>query len=49
LENLTDRSSVFVNDTVLAKGELIPLSFGDSLRIERLEMEFAQAQQIGIG
>jgi hypothetical protein len=49
LENLSDHSSVFVNDTVLAKGELIPLSFGDSLRIERLEMEFAQAQQIGIG
>ena len=46
LENLTDLSDVVVNRRSLSKGELIPLSFGDRIRIARIEMQFVQRAQM---
>jgi pSer/pThr/pTyr-binding forkhead associated (FHA) protein len=48
LENLSDLTDVLVNDTMLSKNELIPLSFGDRIRIARLDMIFLQKAQLFI-
>jgi len=48
LENLSDLTDVVVNDTTLSKDELIPLSFGDHIRIARLDMRFQQQSQLFI-
>ncbi|MBN1506067.1 MAG: FHA domain-containing protein [Sedimentisphaerales bacterium] len=49
LENLSEPSTVTVNDRMLLQHELMPLSFGDRIRIARLEMEFAQRSQLLLG
>jgi pSer/pThr/pTyr-binding forkhead associated (FHA) protein len=46
LENVSDLTDVVVNDTTLSKNELIPLSFGDRIRIARLEMRFSERAQL---
>lgn len=48
LENLCDLTDVYVNGEMLSKGELIPLSFGDRIRIARLDIEFTQKSQLYI-
>jgi len=48
LENLTDLTDVTVNDTTISKNELMPLSFGDRIRIARLDMKFLQKYQLFI-
>jgi Mg2+/Co2+ transporter CorB len=48
LENLTDLTDVTVNDTTVSKNELIPLSFGDRIRIARLDTKFLQKTQLFI-
>jgi predicted component of type VI protein secretion system len=47
LENLSKLTDV-VNDRTLSKGELMPLSFGDRIRIARLDMRILQRSQIFI-
>jgi len=42
LENLCDLADVFVGDRTVSKAELIPLSFGDRIRIARLDIKFLQ-------
>jgi hypothetical protein len=49
LENITDLTNVTVNETALSKNELMPLSFGDRIRIARLDLEFCQKKQLYIG
>ena len=46
LENLADGRDVIVNNTVISKSELIPLSIDDDVKIARLEMQFTQGSQI---
>ncbi|MFC1604323.1 FHA domain-containing protein [Planctomycetota bacterium] len=48
LENVSDLTDVVVNETTLSKNELIPLSFGDRIRIARLDMKFLQRLQLFI-
>jgi pSer/pThr/pTyr-binding forkhead associated (FHA) protein len=48
LENVSDLTDVVVNDTTLSKNELTPLSFGDRIRIARLDMKFLQKAQLFI-
>jgi predicted component of type VI protein secretion system len=48
LENLSDLTDVVVNETALSKNELKPLSFGDRIRIARLDMRFLQKAQLFI-
>jgi pSer/pThr/pTyr-binding forkhead associated (FHA) protein len=48
LENLSNLTDVLVNDTTLSKNELMPLSFGDRIRIARLDMIFLQKAQLFI-
>jgi len=48
LENLTELTNVFVNDFTLSKNELIPLSFDDRIRIDRMELRFQQKSQLFI-
>ncbi len=48
LENLSDLTGVVVNDTMLSNNELVPLSFGDRIRIARLDMKFQQWSQLFI-
>ena len=48
LENLCDLADVFVGDNTVSKNELIPLSFGDRIRIARLDMKFLQKSQLFI-
>lgn len=46
LENLCNLADVFVGDNTVSKNELMPLSFGDQIRIARLEAEFKQKCQL---
>ena len=46
LENLSTATDVTVNDRKLSGRELIPLSFGDHIRIARLDMQFTQRSQL---
>lgn len=46
LENLSDLTDVVVNETALSKNELEPLSFGDRIRIARLNMRLLQRLQL---
>ncbi|MFA5292131.1 MAG: FHA domain-containing protein [Phycisphaerae bacterium] len=48
LENLTELTNVFVNDFTLSKNELIPLGFGDRIRIDRMELRFQKKSQLFI-
>ena len=48
LENLSDLTDVAINETTLSKNELEPLSFGDRIRIARLDMRFLQKEQLFI-
>jgi len=48
LENLCNLADVFVGDNTVSKNELIPLSFGDRIRIARLDMKFLQKSQLFI-
>ncbi|MBN2590035.1 MAG: FHA domain-containing protein [Sedimentisphaerales bacterium] len=48
LENLSDLTDVVINDTTLSKNEIIPLCFGDRIRIARLDMKFQQKSQLYI-
>jgi pSer/pThr/pTyr-binding forkhead associated (FHA) protein len=48
LENVSDLTDVVVNETTLSKNELIPLSFGDRIRIARLDAKFLQWSQLFI-
>jgi len=49
LENLSESPNVVVNERTLLKSELMPLSFGDRIRIVRLEMEFVRRSQLLLG
>ena len=52
LENLSELTDVAVNGKTLSKSQLMPLSFGDGIRIARLDMKFQQRSQLfieGIG
>ena len=46
LENLSMTTNVTVNDRKLSSRELIPLSFGDRIRIARLDMQFIERCQL---
>lgn len=46
LENLCDLTDVVVNDITLSKGQIVPLNFGDKIRIARLAMVFTQKAQL---
>jgi len=46
LENLSELTDVVVNDVTLSKNQLTPLSFGDRIRIARLDMKFLQRAQL---
>lgn len=46
LENVSDLTDVVINETTLSKNELIPLNFGDRIRIARLDLKFQQCFQL---
>jgi len=46
LENLSKYTDVFVNNQTLSRNELIPLSFGDKIRIAQLDVQFLQKFQL---
>ena len=46
LENRSDLTDVVINDTTLSRGQLMPLSFGDDIRIARLRLKFVQRSQL---
>jgi serine/threonine protein kinase len=48
LENLCGTRDVKINGQSLSRGELIPLSFGDSIQIAGLDMKFRRKHQIYI-
>jgi len=49
LENLSDLTDVVVNETTLSRNEMVPLSFGDNIRVARLNMTFVQKSQLFVG
>lgn len=46
MKSLAEIANVIVNDRTLSRNELIPLSFGDRVRIGHLEMRFAPRSQL---
>lgn len=46
LENLTELTDVFVNEVMMSKNELMPLSFGDQILIARVRLQFEQRYQL---
>ena len=48
LENLCHVMNVKINGQSLSRGKLMPLSFGDSIQIAGLEMEFCRKRQLYI-
>jgi len=48
LQNLCGVTNVMINGESLNRGQLVPLSFGDRLRIAELDMEFCRKHQLYI-